>query len=91
MEYIDGQAITDFVKTNKLTKLDSLSLFKQACNAISYAHQNLIVHRDITPNNVLVTREGDVKLIDFGIAKALHENAITELPQNSLGLSLIHI
>ena len=85
MEYIDGQAITDFVKTNKLTKLDSLSLFKQACNAISYAHQNLIVHRDITPNNVLVTREGDVKLIDFGIAKALHENAITELPQNSLG------
>jgi len=85
MEYIDGAAITDFARINNLYKSDRLRLFKQACSAISYAHQNLIIHRDITPNNVLVTKEGEVKLIDFGIAKTLDEGLMAGSSDNSLG------
>ena len=66
-------------------KTDRLKLFQNACAAISYAHQNLIIHRDITPNNVLVTQDGDVKLIDFGISKTLEESLITAPTENSLG------
>ena len=69
MEYIDGDSITIWANQNNLNLDARLSLFKSACGAISYAHQNLIIHRDITPNNVLITKNGDVKLIDFGIAK----------------------
>lgn len=84
MEYVDGLPITDFAKTNKLNEADCLNLFENACDAIGHAHQNLIVHRDITPNNVLVTREGDVKVIDFGIAKAMDESLLSESVDNSL-------
>jgi len=84
MEKIDGLSITEFVETNQAGKSERLRLFVQSCNAISYAHQNLIVHRDITPNNVLVTRDGDVKLIDFGIAKTLDEALVLESSQNAL-------
>jgi tetratricopeptide (TPR) repeat protein len=62
-----------------------LQLFRQICAAVQYAHQRLIVHRDIKPGNVLVTREGEVKLMDFGIAKVLQEGGAADQTQAGFG------
>ncbi len=75
MELIDGVSITDWVRQNALDEKQYLALFRSACQAVAYAHQNLIIHRDLTPGNVLVTKDGVVKLIDFGIAKPYEESA----------------
>ena len=71
MEYIDGQSIDDYADARRLPVRDRLALFLQVCDAVEYAHQRLIIHRDIKPGNILVTAEGVPKLLDFGIAKAL--------------------
>jgi eukaryotic-like serine/threonine-protein kinase len=72
MEYIEGQNIVDFCESRKLDTTARLQLFREVCSAVQYAHQNLIVHRDIKPHNVLVTSDGTPKLLDFGIAKLLN-------------------
>lgn len=71
MEYIEGQRIDNFCDAQRLTTQQRLELFAQVCDAVEYCHQNLIVHRDIKPGNILVTKDGEVKLLDFGIAKVL--------------------
>ena len=71
MEYIIGQPITDHCNANAVDLPGRLLLFQQVCEAIAYAHTHLVVHRDIKPGNTLVTRAGQVKLLDFGIAKLL--------------------
>lgn len=72
MEFIDGLPITEWADKNDLSLKQRLHLFSSACSAVAHAHQNLIIHRDITPSNVLVDKAGHVKLIDFGIAKPVH-------------------
>jgi serine/threonine protein kinase/tetratricopeptide (TPR) repeat protein len=73
MEYIEGQPIDLHADSRELGVRERLDLFLQVCDAVSYAHQHLVVHRDIKPQNILVTAEGVPKLLDFGIAKVLQD------------------
>lgn len=71
MEYVEGTPINRFCDQNKLSINDRLQLFKAVCRGVQYAHKNLVVHRDLKPDNILVTKDGHVKILDFGIAKLL--------------------
>src|SRR5262245_4481042 len=71
MEYVEGEPITGFCDSRKLSITERLKLFQQICAAVQYAHDNLIVHRDLKPSNILVASDETVKLLDFGIAKLL--------------------
>ncbi len=78
MEYIEGQPITQYCDERRLPIAARLRLFREVCAAVQYAHQHLVVHRDIKPGNILVTAEGVPKLLDFGIAKLLSPNWATD-------------
>jgi serine/threonine protein kinase len=71
MEYIEGTAIDAFCDQRCASLADRLRLFLQVADAVQYAHHHLIVHRDLKPSNIVVTPQGAVKLLDFGIAKLL--------------------
>jgi eukaryotic-like serine/threonine-protein kinase len=71
MELVEGEPITDFCDRRRLGIRERIELLLQVCDAVQYAHRNLFVHRDLKPGNILVTPEGRVKLLDFGIAKIL--------------------
>lgn len=73
MELIEGQPIDEYCDAHSLSIPARLALFRQVCQAVQYAHQLLIIHRDIKPGNILVTAEAVPKLLDFGIAKILSE------------------
>lgn len=72
VEHIEGKPIDKYCDENRLSVGERLRLFLKVCSAVHYAHQNLVVHRDIKPGNILVTKEGEPKLLDFGIAKLLN-------------------
>jgi eukaryotic-like serine/threonine-protein kinase len=86
MELIQGQPIDDYCDEHKLPVTDRLKLFLHVCSAVQYAHQRLIIHRDIKPGNILVTAEGIPKLLDFGIAKILDQGAAQEHYEPTLTL-----
>lgn len=71
IELVEGMPIDRYCVERKLGVRARIELFQQVCSAIAYAHQNLLIHRDIKPDNILVTEDGVVKVLDFGIAKLL--------------------
>lgn len=73
MEHVEGKPIDEYCNKHQLTINQRLKLFRKVCSAVQYAHSKLIVHRDLKPSNIFVTKQGTVKLLDFGIAKALRQ------------------
>ena len=73
MEYIDGTDIAEIMRTGGMTPQLALMLLPQICHALEYAHAKGIVHRDIKPANIMITRQGEVKVTDFGLAKKIDQ------------------
>ncbi len=77
MEFVDGVDIVSFCDERLLSIEQRLLVFQQICEAVAYAHQNLTVHLDLKPSNILVTKEGTVKLLDFGTSKILSRDDLS--------------
>ena len=87
MEYVTGRPIDEYCRAMQLDLPARLHLFKQVIRAVQYAHSQLVVHRDLKPGNILITDEGHVRLLDFGIAKLLAhgtETPLTEMDSRAL-------
>ncbi len=79
MEFVDGQRITDYCDSRNMPIRQRLELFCKACEAVQFAHQNAVLHRDIKPGNLLVTESGQPMLIDFGVAKLTADESANSL------------
>jgi eukaryotic-like serine/threonine-protein kinase len=80
MEYIEGSSGAEILRDDGWLEVEeAMSIIEQACEGLHYAHRHGVVHRDVKPGNLLRAREGDVKLADFGIAKATEESSITQV------------
>ncbi|HEY0404576.1 MAG TPA: serine/threonine-protein kinase, partial [Pyrinomonadaceae bacterium] len=90
MEYIEGQPLYQYCDTHRLSIRERLRLFGLICDAVHYAHRKLVVHRDLKPSNILVTSGGSPRLLDFGIAKLLDPDLISEAtPQTATALRMM--
>ena len=78
MEYVQGQPIDQYCQQNALSVNACLQLFIKVLSALAYAHQNMVVHCDLKPSNILISRDGEPKLLDFGIARLLNRSLTTE-------------
>src|SRR5437762_729423 len=80
MEYIEGSSCAEILRDDGWVEVEeALSIIEQACEGLNYAHRHGVVHRDVKPGNLLRAREGEVKLADFGIAKATEQSSITQV------------
>jgi eukaryotic-like serine/threonine-protein kinase len=80
MEYIEGSSCAEILRDDGWVEVDeAISIIEQACEGLDYAHRHGVVHRDVKPGNLLRAREGEVKLADFGIAKATEQSSITQV------------
>ncbi len=80
MEYIQGSSCAEILRDDGWVEVnEGLSIIEQACEGLDYAHRHGVVHRDVKPGNLLRSREGEVKLADFGIAKATEQSSITQV------------
>lgn len=80
MEYIEGKSCAEILRDDGWVEVpEAVSIIEQACEGLYYAHRHGVVHRDVKPGNLLRSREGEVKLADFGIAKATEQSSITQV------------
>ena len=83
MEFVDGTPIDEYCTFHTLSAGERIDLFKSVCKAAGYAHKNLVVHRDLKPENILITKNGTVKVMDFGIAKLIDHSNSDEIVDQS--------
>jgi len=86
MEFVEGEPLLRYCDARELSLRERLRLFQDVCAAVQYAHQNLVVHRDLKPGNILVTAAGEAKLLDFGIAKLLDPGGSVRAGQDTATL-----
>ena len=89
LEYVEGLPVHRFCNEKNLNLDEKLKLFRKICEAVAYAHQNLVVHRDLKPSNILVNQKGEPKLLDFGIARLLHAEASGETALTETGKRML--
>ena len=89
MEYVEGETISRYCDSRQLPINERLKLFREVCAAVHYAHQSLVIHRDLKPANLMVTADGQVKLLDFGIAKILNREIAGTLQQTETAVRLM--
>ncbi|MFO0433309.1 MAG: protein kinase domain-containing protein [bacterium] len=78
LEYVEGQPIDEYCNARGVTVRQKLDLLLQVCSAVAFAHSRLVVHRDLKPSNILVTADGQARLLDFGIAKLVESDSAKE-------------
>jgi len=88
MEYVDGLPVTQYCKVHQSDIYERLKIFRDVCEVVQYAHRQAIIHRDLKPSNILVTWEGSVKLLDFGIARQT-DDLDPDLYQTQTGFRLM--
>ncbi len=77
MEYVDGRLLKDIIAEGPLEQAEAARIVEQVLTALEYSHRALLVHRDIKPGNIMITQNGQVKVMDFGIARAVSDNSAT--------------
>ena len=85
MEYVEGQSLSSVLDRGALGVSDALNYLDQVLGALSYAHQHKVIHRDIKPANMMLTPQGSIKLMDFGIARTEDESSKLTAPGSTLG------